>query len=145
MSAYLYRHFDAEGVLLYVGISIDVGRRTGDHAKHSAWFDRVARIDVETFDSRDAAIDAERRAIINECPLFNVHHNGKAAASSGNAADLSGEVFTIEEFCSAHRISRAHYFNICHRGEGPQVMKIGKRRLISREAAAVWRRQCERA
>jgi hypothetical protein len=56
---------------------------------------------------------------------------------------MEREVFTIEEFCKAHSFSRAHYFNLRNRGEGPRVMHVGKRVLISREAAADWRRQCE--
>jgi hypothetical protein len=50
---------------------------------------------------------------------------------------------SISEFCSAHRISRAHLYAILKRGQGPTVMKVGKRTLISDEAAASWRRAME--
>jgi hypothetical protein len=50
---------------------------------------------------------------------------------------------SIAEFCSTHRISRAHLYNLLKRGQGPTVMKVGKRTLISHEAAAAWRRSME--
>ena len=50
---------------------------------------------------------------------------------------------TIEEFCEAHRISRARYFELKKQGLTPVEMAVGKLRLISHEAAAAWRRQRE--
>lgn len=56
---------------------------------------------------------------------------------------METQAFTIEGFCKAHGFSRAHYFNLQKVGEGPRVMHVGARVLISREAAADWRRQRE--
>jgi hypothetical protein len=50
---------------------------------------------------------------------------------------------SIAEFCVSHGISRAMFYKILSQGLGPRVMKIGTRTLISEEAAAAWRRQCE--
>jgi hypothetical protein len=47
--------------------------------------------------------------------------------------------FTIQQFCTAHNISPAFYFELQKRGEGPRVMAVGRRRLISIEEAARWR------
>jgi len=52
-------------------------------------------------------------------------------------------VSTIEEFCEAHRISRARYFELKKQGLTPVEMAVGKLRLISHEAAAAWRRKQE--
>jgi hypothetical protein len=46
---------------------------------------------------------------------------------------------TIKEFCAAHNISEAFYFELQQRGEGPRVMRVGSRRLVSVEEAARWR------
>jgi hypothetical protein len=46
-------------------------------------------------------------------------------------------------FCRAHGISRATFYNLIRRGEGPIVMKVGKRTLVSDEAAEAWRRRME--
>lgn len=51
--------------------------------------------------------------------------------------------YSIPEFCTANGISRAHYFNEKKAGRGPREMHVGARVLISKEAAADWRRQRE--
>jgi predicted GIY-YIG superfamily endonuclease len=58
--AAVYRHYDAQGVLLYVGCSTDPIARTKSHRSKANWFDQVARIDVEWFDSKSDALAAER-------------------------------------------------------------------------------------
>jgi hypothetical protein len=55
------------------------------------------------------------------------------------------KAFTVEEFCVAHRISRAMLYKMWKQGAGPRSMEVGKRRIISEEAAADWRRKCEQA
>ena len=72
MSTSLYRAFDADGVLLYVGISSSALRRLGQHAGGpAAWWDRATRVEIEHFPTRTEASDAEQRAIADEAPLFN--------------------------------------------------------------------------
>jgi len=51
--------------------------------------------------------------------------------------------FTVPEFCEAHRISQAKYYEMKKEGWGPVEMEVGRRRLISYEAANVWRRERE--
>lgn len=51
--------------------------------------------------------------------------------------------YSIAQFCDAHHISRTHLHNMCKAGRGPRMMKLGRRVLISAEAAADWRRQIE--
>ena len=51
--------------------------------------------------------------------------------------------YSIPEFCYCHGISQAQYFAMKNRGEGPVEMHVGRRRLISIEAAAEWRRARE--
>lgn len=71
METVLYRHFDHGGRLLYVGISLDVLRRTQQHRQTAHWFRDVAKFTAERFPSRAAAIAAERQAIADENPAFN--------------------------------------------------------------------------
>jgi hypothetical protein len=51
--------------------------------------------------------------------------------------------FTVAEFCQSHRISQAKYYEMKKEGWGPAEMEVGRRRLISYEAASVWRRERE--
>lgn len=79
----LYRHYDATGQLLYVGISNDYARRTDEHAASKPWWSEVAETRVEHFPSRKDALAAERRAIASEAPLYNVQHAGRVRALVG--------------------------------------------------------------
>lgn len=76
----LYRHFGADGSLLYVGISLSWPARTKAHVRQSRWFEEVARVEIERFPSRDEALRAEREAIKSEGPRFNVVHNTPSRA-----------------------------------------------------------------
>jgi hypothetical protein len=67
----LYRHYDADGNLLYIGISLSTAHRLGQHRLTSKWSHRVVTITIERFATRDEALAAELRAIQAEGPLFN--------------------------------------------------------------------------
>jgi hypothetical protein len=54
------------------------------------------------------------------------------------------DAFSIAAFCERHDISVAHYYRLRCEGKTPAEMKLGSRILISKEAAAKWRRQRER-
>lgn len=71
----LYRHFDADGVLLYVGISLAPFRRLRDH-KRSHWCESIVTIKVEWHPDRESALRAEMAAIMAEQPLHNIDWNG---------------------------------------------------------------------
>lgn len=67
----LYRHFDADDQLLYVGISIRPGARLSEHLAGSHWADQIANVSLEWFDDIVSAFNAERAAILGEGPLHN--------------------------------------------------------------------------
>jgi excisionase family DNA binding protein len=71
---FLYRHFDAEGNLLYVGVSLSAMNRLAQHKDASVWFPRIATVKIKPFPSREKALAAEREAITAEKPLHNVVH-----------------------------------------------------------------------
>ena len=76
-SAVLYRFFDAEGTLLYTGISRAFLNRLGQHRRGLEWFREVHTITLEHFDTRKEASAAERVAILEERPLHNTTFNGR--------------------------------------------------------------------
>jgi hypothetical protein len=51
--------------------------------------------------------------------------------------------YSISSFCQAHALSEAMYFKLRSQGLAPAEMAVSRRRLISTEAAARWRRQRE--
>jgi hypothetical protein len=55
----------------------------------------------------------------------------------------SKSVYTVIDFCNQHRISRSLFYKLLRNGQGPRIMKVGKRTLITNEAAETWRRSNE--
>ena len=53
------------------------------------------------------------------------------------------DAYSIPEHCRRHGISVSFYFKEKAAGRGPREMHIGTRVLISKEAAAEWRRERE--
>lgn len=71
----LYRHFDKDDILLYVGISLSTVNRLSQHREVSPWFDQITRVTIEHYQSRQEALAMERQAIKNEKPKFNLRNN----------------------------------------------------------------------
>lgn len=52
--------------------------------------------------------------------------------------------FTVQEFCAEHGgISKPFFYKLQKEGKGPRLMKVGRRTLVTAEAAADWRKQME--
>lgn len=68
----LYRLYNADGGLLYVGIAGNPGRRFEQHRQDKPWWGSVANIRLEHFPTRDAASEAELKAIRTEHPQHNI-------------------------------------------------------------------------
>jgi len=67
----VYRLFDADGKLLYVGVANNYGRRWEQHAAEKPWWPEIAREAVEWHQDRPSALAAEAHAIMREQPRFN--------------------------------------------------------------------------
>lgn len=79
----LYRHFDRDGRLLYVGISRDPEKRWAQHRTQSWWVmaNRVGRVSIEWFADERQARTAERAAIRLENPAHNRLRPKRAATA----------------------------------------------------------------
>lgn len=89
MSVSLYRHFDADHNLLYVGVSVVPLNRTLQHEKSKDWFGEVSMIKVEHFACREDALRAEKAAISKERPLYNIAGSARRLRGALKADDLS--------------------------------------------------------
>lgn len=57
---------------------------------------------------------------------------------------MTKSCYTVEEFCFEHgALSRPFFYKLIKDGKGPRLMKVGRRTLITAEAAAEWRKQME--
>jgi hypothetical protein len=71
--------------------------------------------------------------------------------SVGDRLNLTGppesteerDAYSIPEFCRRHNISTGTYYNLKTCGQGPREARALKRVLITKEAAANWRRDRE--
>lgn len=88
----LYRHYSADGSLLYVGISLNALRRAIEHRK-SRWWDSVAKIDIQRFPSKTKALAAERKANEMERPAFNLYRLRAEPAPPANQFDRAEITF----------------------------------------------------
>ena len=59
--------------------------------------------------------------------------------------DIPAQAMSVEQFSAAHNINRDTFYKLLKQGLGPECMKLGKRRLISFEAASRWRARREAA
>jgi|GEM_PF-6266393 len=68
---WLYRVFDENKELLYIGITSDGPKRFRRHGNDREWWPEVRHIEVEHFASRDEVRRAEQDAIETEHPRHN--------------------------------------------------------------------------
>lgn len=72
---YVYRMFDANGALLYIGMSNDFAYRLWQHMSEKPWAHEIAKQTVTRYASRQEAEDAEAAAIAAEAPRYNKTYN----------------------------------------------------------------------
>lgn len=96
----LYRFFDADDRLLYVGITKVLETRWAYHRKYAAttWWALAATKSMQWFAVRQEAVDAELKAIRTEAPLYN----------SGGAPSPLRELMPGEQLCP-HTNTRRFY------------------------------------
>lgn len=71
----LYKYYDCDGILLYVGITSRGSARNGEHNKSKSWWQFVDRQTVEHHRSRASAEQRETTLIRKYAPPFNKQQN----------------------------------------------------------------------
>lgn len=69
---WVYRIYDTEGVLLYIGCTNSPVSRISGHRHSQTWGDQIAHVRYTVFPNRRKALDVERAAIWYENPLHNI-------------------------------------------------------------------------
>ena len=83
----MYKYYSKHGTLLYVGASNFPLNRRREITKYS-WGHKIASAVMRLYPTRRGALIAEKKAIINEKPKFNIIH-----ATNGNRA-ANGKTYT---------------------------------------------------
>jgi len=96
----LYRCFDKDKNLIYIGISASVLARLSQHSHQSHWFSELVYVKIEKFDSLCDAAYAEKNAIKNEHPQFNIVYNRpqKIKIQSKRSKRRQTAIKHVEEF-----------------------------------------------
>jgi excinuclease UvrABC nuclease subunit len=72
VSASVYEMYDADGVLLYIGRSVQVPARLQTHSQQKPWWTDVARIETTHLYTPEAAVRCESALIELKRPRWNV-------------------------------------------------------------------------
>lgn len=92
----LYRYFDADGKLLYIGITNHAVLRALQHSRFSRWWPSVRSATFEHYATRDEALAAEAAAITRERPPHNVAGHPDHAPFRGSRRRASFEVRRLD-------------------------------------------------
>lgn len=100
----LYRFYDADATLLYVGITGSLFRRISRHGKTAPWQGDVAHITVEWHPDRTSAAAAEHAAVLDERPRYNRNLRRPPRLAPATLPGLTGPV-AVTAFTSASGVS----------------------------------------
>jgi hypothetical protein len=138
----LYRHFDSTGKLLYVGISKSAVYRLSQHQHVSPWYHLIEYVKIENFDSREAALAAERKAVAEENPIYNKNLKSAGpvlpltrAAVTASRVELLKRVttfnvaYTLEELGQMFHCGRKVFVDLVNRGLIGHLQLSSPRRL----------------
>lgn len=80
----VYRLYNADDQLLYVGCCHEWGVRISQHSRTQPWGDQIVKVTIEHHESAASAAAAEVAAIASERPLHNIdHHPERPKRASG--------------------------------------------------------------
>jgi predicted GIY-YIG superfamily endonuclease len=98
----LYRFFGANAQLLYIGITANLPGRLEAHSAGKPWWADVAEIKIEHLPTREAALKAERTAIVAEKPLHNIQHNQRRTRARVATPTPTDSQWTFASLCGGY-------------------------------------------
>lgn len=111
----MYRCYDADDRLLYVGATSSLADRLEDHRNQAEWFTAHSRLRVQVFGDYADALAAERAAIRAEAPLFNVRsaEAGARRIKQDPRRIRPAGPELIRDFLDVHRVSVRDLAEMC--------------------------------
>lgn len=128
MATTLYRFFDKDDVLLYVGVTQQAWWRWQTHRASTNWWTSTHHVTLEHFEYREQALAAEKHAIKTERPVFNrMHRSGDVVITEVDRC------YTADEIAEAFRAS--HIKGKVRRGALlPTIAEMAEQFRTSRQA-----------
>lgn len=97
--------------------------------------------------SRDRSRTKNRAEHHAELPLGLAHQRMREQSLAEQHAKQVGDLdaYSLAEFCRRHSISLQLFYKLVTQGIAPVTFRVGTRVLVSKESAARWRAERERA
>lgn len=139
----VYRHYDKDGKLLYVGRSANPFKRLETHKYQSEWFDQTDRVTLEHHTSFEGASRAEIKAIEQEQPAYNKAHKDmltkarrarKRDGPKRMEREADTRVYTKEEIAESGR--KSLYWCYIHRS-----LSIKELKSFGRSDSKQWQKE----
>lgn len=113
----LYRMFDTDGALIYVGCTLDLPTRMKFHQQQSWWSPQYHSMTTETYPNRPEAHAAEIAAIAVENPRWNIMHRSYSSSTwtKQNYRDYIKAIENQPDHMTDHRRSRLNKAKRLHR------------------------------
>ena len=155
MTCSLYRFYDEDDRLLYVGITTQACARWAAHAGDKEWFPTVVRATVEHFADRESAAAAEKAAIRTEKPLHNIRHTDRPVERRKRRVPpptrtithtlvVKDEAFTVEEAAAHVRVDAEVFLRWAVAGSIPTHRKANGSVVFYRSDLDRWLRDLRR-
>lgn len=117
----LYRFYNANRELLYVGITSNAFGRLSGHSKDKNWFTEVSYSTFTHYSSRFDVDQAETRAIVSEKPKYNKAKNPDYESPVDHYRSLKGSILTNKPVKVGHEeiitVARMIYNSVSNRGK----------------------------
>lgn len=134
----VYRFFDVNSDLLYVGTTNSISVRWNDHSAAKAWYADVHHMTVVWYQDTPTAEAVERHAIATEIPRYNVMHNPNPRKPERRVRRRRGPLSTPEAVKA-----RAAYRRSLKAGQPLSDRELGKKYERSRTWGASRIREVE--
>lgn len=145
----VYRLFDSQGILLYVGITSRSLSRIDEHIASKEWAGLVSTVRIERFNDRNVASLAERAAILTEHPIHNLALNPERVQTDPQPTGATvkrpvvlrslpvRDFYTISEIARYLQTTRHPVRSWIRTGRLQAVSVTGKRERIQIRATAL--------
>lgn len=122
MNCDLYRHFDKDGRLLYIGVSFATFWRLSAHRNEASWYHEIRTIKIEKFATRNDAMKAEAIAIRDERPL-----NNKVCNLNGRFDNQTKKLWlTLSDIAAILKLTRKTVYRHIEKGMLPPAFPKSK-------------------
>lgn len=136
--AAVYRLYDADNDLLYIGSSKELPQRYKDHARSKPWWPDVRRRTETWYETRQQAYGAERKAINTERPRYNVNDQVPELTPLELEMIALGDQFKRDREALADLRKRCQAAAVEGRAAGLSTEKISWHLGIEKNTAQCW-------